>query len=264
MQPATYDLSIEEVAFALSLSGHPDVAGGYLLSLMGPREQAEIDGRLYAAAHSLMARGLLVVDVGSGEQRLDPTLRACAVAMAEGEWSLRCSVAAGGSERVLTWFWQDGEIVSHEVRDDVVSHISVVCDAHDLVRRCCDFLGVPLGPAMSDQAPAWTAVDGALVEALAGVPAPEDVDDIVSRLVQRGMSERDARNLAEDAVRPKAHGSLTRIQTADGEPIADGSLLLLLGPERYWVLRPSSAPNWFEACLGTPRLVGDEVGRLIH
>jgi hypothetical protein len=263
MQGSAMNLSIEEVAFAISSMGYPDIAGGFLLSLMGPKEQAEMDGRLYAAAHSLMARGLLTVDVERGEQRLDPSFRECVGALVENDLTLRCSSATNVKERVVSYFLQADRIVSHEVRDDVVSCISVLPGKDALVRHCQEVLGVPQGPATTGVPVVWTPIEGSLVEMISNVLAAEGTEDVASQLVCCGMSPEDAWCLANDASRPERHGALTPIRLIEGQPVANASLLLLMGVERFWLFRPAPESDRFEVCLGTPALMWGQISALI-
>jgi len=263
MHGSAMNLSIEEVAFAISSMGRPEIAAGFLLSLVGPREQAEMDGRLYAAAHSLMARGLLTVHVERGEQQLAPAFREWVGVLIDNELTLRCSSAANGEERVVSYFVRGDHIVTHEIKNDVVSCISALPGKDALVRHCLEVLGVPPDRRGGSAPAAWTSIGGSLLESISNVPAPEGLEDVASELMRCGMSPEDAQNLANDAGYPVRHSALTPIRLVGGQPVAGSSLLLLAGGERFWLFRPVLESDCFEVSLGTRTLASEQISALL-
>jgi hypothetical protein len=244
---AEFQLSVEEVAFAMGVIGDPAVSSGFLLAILGDISQQELEGRLYAASHSLMARGLFDVNLDTQEQQLDQALGAMIRALLANTYSLRCSRTIQGEEQLLNYFLGDGQIVEHRLYKGVVSHLETIPDMVTVYSRCAAFYDLPIE---------MTAAEGA-EEPVGFLPASllEDVKDaiptitasqIVAQFTEAGLSEQAAVDLADDLLQQRYRGSVLRAETTTGEITSDRGFLLLNGPQRLWLM---------EAILEEPPLV---------
>ncbi len=136
----TFNLSIEEVAFALGHVGGADTAAGFLSTLIGERPADELTGRLTAAGHSLLARGLLALAPSAAEATLAPALRRAMESMVRGEDVLRVTVTPPDGEQVVSFFRMDSGALRHEVKQGVVSELVLLEDAASVQRAVADLV----------------------------------------------------------------------------------------------------------------------------
>lgn len=136
-----FQLSIEEVTFALGYLGGADAAAGYLTALTGQLSADELAGRMTAATHSLLARELLGIDPASGNASMNSSLREGIAALMTGENSLRVTVTTHGLDDVVTFFLDGDRPVRHQLIQDVVTRLALLPDmdaaAEDIVRMLC-------------------------------------------------------------------------------------------------------------------------------
>lgn len=136
-----FQLSIEEVAFALGYLGGADAAAGYLTAISGQISADELAGRMTAATHSLLARELLIIDLVSDEVSMNPELREATAALMTGATSIRVTVTTHGLDEVVTFFLDGDRPVRHQLIQDVVAHLTLLPDtdaiADDAVRMLC-------------------------------------------------------------------------------------------------------------------------------
>jgi len=100
-QDAIFRLSPEELALAMSMVGNADVAKGLLVSQFGVMDAAQMQERLFAAGHSLIAKSLLSVDTASGQTHLDEALSAAASALCKADFTIRFSRGEKGLSNTL-------------------------------------------------------------------------------------------------------------------------------------------------------------------
>jgi len=235
MADREFVLSVEEVAFAMSAAGSEDVAGGFLLALLGEREQAEVDGRLYAAAHSLMARGLLQVNMQTGEKHLEPSLAEIVGGMARNNLSLRCSRTTQAGEDVSTFFIASPGIIQHTLRDEVVSRLILLPDLAALSERCAIFFDLQAN-GDSESMESEGILSAALLDEITGAGDDVRLETVMAMLEAAGFPAVTAGLLATDLLTAKYRGSVLRIAQTDGRANVEQGILLLKGAERLWLM----------------------------
>lgn len=211
-------LSVEEVAFVMGALGEPDAAAGFLAALVGRQERENLSGRITAATHSLIARGLLQVDATTGQNQLDAPLAQMVQVMLTAGRSLRCQSQTQGEERVSTIFLPAtgalaGGGVAHELSLGVVAALETLPDATAISRRLGSFMGAP------DLLAAVTAVP----------PVPQAMmsTDAVQRARQYAARRDSARLQAALAAEVSAELVDELATDWQNEEIAWGSILLL-------------------------------------
>jgi hypothetical protein len=100
----TYFLTSEEIGFAIGAGGDLSLAAGYLNSAYGQLDPKELAGRLAAASHSLMTRGLYRLNADASEGEIDPALADCLLAFSKSARSIRCveSRADSSEDRIVS------------------------------------------------------------------------------------------------------------------------------------------------------------------
>jgi hypothetical protein len=146
----TYTLSVDEVAMTLSQMGEPDIARGLIIAEAGMDISGDnVRGRLIAAGHSLMARGLIDV-TADGAVTIESTFRDAMQPLAKADYSLRISRADGGPESFLTFHARNGRFFQHEVDRETIHSIAVLEDAGDVAGATAAFLRVQEGESEAE------------------------------------------------------------------------------------------------------------------
>ena len=127
-------LSVEEIVFLMGYVGGVEAAAGYLTAILGQLPAEELMGRITAASHSLLSRGLLTVDTAN-TITLNPVLDQCIHAIVNGEDTIRYSTMAAGVEKTVTFFLSGTSPVRHELEQDVVSHVQLLKSNEELVEQ---------------------------------------------------------------------------------------------------------------------------------
>jgi hypothetical protein len=255
----TLRLSVEEVAYAMGLVGEPAAARGFLVSLLGDLEEPEMEGHLYAASHSLMARGLLHLNVAERTQRLDESLASMVDTVLHYDFSVQCSRSAGPAETTppLVLFFAGRRIVGQTLDAGVISSLEEISDEAEAAARCGAFYGAP---DLGNESPELLgAIPVAVLDRAAEIPAPQ-LEELHNWLIEAGLPGEIAAGLAEDLRAQEYRGSIIRIDRTDrtdrtdgidgidgidgtdgreadaGGALSSAGLLLLRSARRLWVM----------------------------
>ncbi|MDQ2806777.1 MAG: hypothetical protein M3Z04_07660 [Chloroflexota bacterium] len=231
-----FQISVEELAYALGVLGGVGVAGGFLRSVLGDRDRRELDGRLLSAGHTLMARGYLDLNLVTQTTHIDPALRAAVLPLINNQFSIRCSYAAGNGEQVLAYFSQKPIIIEHKLVQGVISHLDLVPDWATVADRSYRFFDLPLTRA-DDQG--FHPVGNVPINYLYRPQTQENAsspDTLTLQLQREGLLPLIAQQLAQDIVESEAHSSVIRTQTGPAGLTADRGFLILRSWQRWWLL----------------------------
>lgn len=256
---STLNLSFEELAFAIGAIGENDVAAGFLRGLLGMRTKEEIDGRLLAASHSLIARGLMTPDFEKDEPVLDPVLADYASVMARCDYSIRCGRSTDDGEDVLTLFVKGDNSIAHRIHLNVVSQISAVASLDDSLPELLGFAGLePTGKKDEPLPESLGTLKQTILAELATREAPFGVNDVRSLIesAQTDLPEEIVEMLVASLCSVSDRVGIARIEIRDGEIRSDQGLLLLRSGKALWalVLDPST-PEELRVYQATPAAV---------
>ncbi|MEZ4713892.1 MAG: hypothetical protein R3A44_42300 [Caldilineaceae bacterium] len=139
----SYKLSVEELGFLMGYLGESAAAAGYLTSIIGAQAEENLTGRITAASHSLVARGLLRIGASAAETSLEPELAAFVQTIIAASASLRCEKLQGAEEDVLTIFLGPERRIAHNITNLVIANLDDVT-AHGVTgRRVVEFIAPP-------------------------------------------------------------------------------------------------------------------------
>lgn len=134
-------LSVEEVAFIAGYLGETAAAAGYLTGVVGSQSAENFNGRITAAGHSLIARGLMQLGTSPGEVIVDDAARDLIQVVVSTNRSLRCEKLGGGENDVLTIFLNPERQVLHRIRSEVVAEICDVLGFDNITEQVAQFVG---------------------------------------------------------------------------------------------------------------------------
>lgn len=232
MSSRFYELSIEEVAYAMGVLGGTEVATGFLLALLGERPRLEIEGRLLAASHALVARGYLDFNPDTGEKWLEQDLKTTIEPMVKNDYSLRCSKATESGEEVITFFVASDMLIKHHLQRSVVSVIETLPDWKVAVGELVSFFELSRKDAENDLI---ATVPGSLFDLLRLDALLESARDAMAALMKHGVSESEADTLLNDLQNSVYRGSIVKLGSKEERTASDKGLLLLKGRNRPWL-----------------------------
>jgi len=235
MNSECYTLSVEEVAYCMGLLGESEAAGGFLLAVLGEIEEQEMDGHLFAASHSLIARGYLDIDLDTSEQRLDQGVAKVLQVLLQHEYSLRCSRLVNDEEELVNYFFGRDDIVEHRLAKGVVSRVERIKDTQGVVRRCQEFS--QLLPEDIDGSPGeyLGTIPHELIREATLNTSEATGQEMTSQLAGAGLSAEIAGEVVEDIISEESRGSIVRVDNKDGEMESNEGFLFLKGPNRSWL-----------------------------
>lgn len=231
-------LSADELAYTLAQSGRPDIGQGILQNASDFELSAEdVMQRMLAAGHSLLARELLQIDA-EAKPVLTDNLQWLAHVLTNTPFSLRYTLATTEASFSLNYHAINGSVVEHSIEQGVIHVIS----EHDQPRVAVDggvgfFKIAGLQNAFGSQ--------GEIMKSLLDEAQQESDVTMIRKLLERApLTSQMREQLAADLAQTKYRGSVLRVEYGpQGEPTADRGLLLLHGPERLWILKPSQRPS---------------------
>jgi len=227
--PLELKMGIEELALALSLMGRPEAAKGLLFASFGQMAAAEEQGRLLAAGHSLMARGLLSVQ--AGQSCLAEDLRELLQVLIGNDFAIQFNRRSGTSEETLAYFVRGSKIVRQELQQGVICTLSSVSSRDRIIRGGLDLFGIAKGPGSNypDAKVPATVLDRAKVA------AAEAPDQVAMLLRGAGIPEPLSGLLMEDLQTMNYRGGAMRIESKEGQFSSEQGFLLLRGAQRTWI-----------------------------
>lgn len=248
MSASACELSIEELAVALGLVGGAALTQDVLRAAIGERPDAELEGRLIAAGHSLLARGSLQLDEES--RALDPTLLRLVAPLIRNTFSLRCGRSGGTGEQVVQYFRGEERLVRLDVQHVVACRLEEVADYRALRNQLLAFFEQPLDDEEGPTAEPLTTIPAELLE-MAKTNSRQHRDGTVALFAQAGLATPIARDLAVDFAAPASRGSVVRIESHGGRFVSNCGVLTLQGAQRWWL---------FEILLNNPTLLNVHLG----
>ncbi len=209
-----YRLSIEEVAFAMGLLGDYEVAAGYLTATLGLLGKENLSGRMSAASHALMARGLLDVEEQPETGKLDETLAHWVRTMMDAPRSIRCESTRQGVDGVMGCFAHGGTAVKHAVVQNVVAELEALASLDEVLQAIFEFVGVE----KNGQAhPPLGTTDVSLLQSLRDFASPQRTDRMEA-LARSFLAPSDARRLVKDLTSEQVTwGSILFLETVSGD-----------------------------------------------
>ena len=233
----SYRLGIEELAMVLNLAGSPEAAKQLLIQNFGEMNEDEERGRLLAASHSLMAKGL--VKVNNDLTILDKKYAEFVQSIFANEFYIRFSKNLPEAEEILIHYFQDERIISHQVTSGVVHELNPVTDFDKVVRSGIEFFELD---STEDFDSFEVDVAYSLLETIKA-EAVTQPDKIVSEIDSIGVPEPTCHLLAEDLIQPAYYGSVMRLEIVEEELRSDRGFLILRGKKRCWLFRILSSED---------------------
>lgn len=244
MNDTRFQIAIEELAFAMGVLGGTDVAGGFLVSLLGNKSSEALDERLTAASHSLVSRGYMSFDLEHQTMRLDEGFGSVVGFLLHNDFSIRCSRVMRDKEVLLTYFFEKGTFVEHKIMRVVSSSLEIVSDPEEVLKRTTEFFSIGgTDPAMHAVASIGT-INAELPQQARDLAQAGSRERGLTLLEAAGLSTGVATNLLTDLLDMEFLGSASRIANEDGQLIANRGFLVLKGQQRLWILNivPTEPP----------------------
>ena len=224
-------LGVEELSLAMSMIGEPEVAKGLLHLALGEMSTEEEKGRLLAAGHSLMARGLLFIR--DGQSHLAGDLRGLLSTLADNDFIIHCNRRKlGSAAQVLAYFVKGTTALEQRVEQQVVYHLSSVSDLEEVVAGGLEFFKVQESEifCFPDAEVPVSVIDRAK-EA-----ADESPEAILTIFQNSGVPDTLCRLLSEDFQRSEYRGSVIRVERSKEGPLGlNKGFLVLKGAKRTWL-----------------------------
>lgn len=259
MDSIEFRLSAEEVALALNLVGQPEIGHSTMIAQLGPLSQEDARARLLAAGHSLMARGLLTMNA-EGSLFLEETLARVARVLSHADFTIRYSRSHQNMDLSLSYHFSKGAIFEHQIEKGVVHHITARQSANDVIKGGLMFLEI------SQTRPFTCPVvelPNDLLDEIKDDPAPTIIQ---RRLEHARVPAETCDMLTKDLSNTQYRGSILRVEYDENStPTSDRGLLVLRGPERLWLLRPSvqEGKRYVTLLPGTEQTLRQEVTAIL-
>ncbi len=257
-----FQLSLEEVAFAMGYLGGAKVAAGYLTAITGKLSSDELAGRMTAASHSLLARDLLVLDAATARASMEQELQQAIAALMTGENSLRVSATTDGLDNVVTFFLDGSRPVRHQLIQEVVTRLILMADmeavALDIVRLLC-----PEGLPEQTSAARIGVMPVAVLQQARSQAMIASVAQLIS-LLQGALPLETAVRLASDFSDPQATwGAVLRLKAGTGGVLeANQGCFTVSLPEHGWLFDMATDPAQAEVFALSVRTVQQAALRL--
>lgn len=269
MSDKHFRLSVEEVAYSMSLLGDPTSARGMLSALLGDMQKEELEGHLYAATHSLMARGLLKLDLEQRTQQLNDGLAGLVRTLLRHDSSLQCSKASqsAGLGMPLAFYFAADRIVKHAITSGVISDVATVADTAEVVKDCAAFFDLPWPSAHAGQSGRGPESVGSIPSTLLDDAATPDASAarLSEQLLALGIASDVASDLAADLGKFDFRGSVIRLDTDPDGSLSGRGLLLLKSASRLWVLQaPPGESARLNVYAGGPDVFSAMVNELLN
>jgi hypothetical protein len=232
MADTSFRLAVDEVAMALTQVGEADLARDLLLAGAGGTLTGDTaQGRLLAAGHSLMARGLLEVDA-DGSVRLDETLARVLRPLAKADFSIRVSCSYGSGELARSYHFAGPCVISQEVDRDIIYTLAEFLSRDAALASCVEFFDT------EDTAPFAADPVTLPMEVLDEIQETADPEAVHARLATAGMPESVRAMFVPDFQGVVFRGGILRVDFGSGDgPASNRGALILRGPQRLWVMR---------------------------
>lgn len=228
-------LSVEEVAFAIGVLGGSETATGFLLGILGQRPQVEMEGRLLAAAHGLVARGYLEFDASLRSYWLLEPLQSIITPLVQSEYSLRCSRVQNGQESIATLYVSTTGAVLYQLYKSVASSLRLLSTMDQALKMCWNYL--QLADTLDEKSEVLATISEDLLDSLRQESQIRTVAETAGRLVSQGLADDRAEQLAQDLHTERARSSIVRLNEIGDEVVSNHGFLILKGDQRNWFFR---------------------------
>lgn len=229
-------LSVEELAYAMGVLGGVDVANGYLTALLGERPQREMEGRLLAASHSLVARGQLEFDPGTGDKHLSAELAGMVGVLIRNDYFLRCTRASEGREEIVNFYVAGGHCIEHRLEKSVAACLTELSSCDEIVEQAVTFFDLHVGSDAEEHAQSVGAIPAALFEKIGQERLHATPEQIAAQLTAGGLPASAASAMAADLSSLAYRGSVMKVMMRSGALVADAAFLIFKGSHGYWIL----------------------------
>ena len=234
MNAHTYWLSIEEVAYALGLLGGPETAATYLQNLLGERPADEINGRLLAASHALVARGLLTFDMETTAKELDADFGRVIEDLARAQCVLSLTQRTAQARTAADLYFHGEMVIEQRIDRAVVAELEALPGRAQATARILAFFGVE-----ADATDAHSAALAAFPASLLSQVKRSDAHGLAALLQAEGVGASIATQFANDVAATISRGNI--LQT---RPLMEGAarievqsgVLLMRSPARSWLV----------------------------
>jgi hypothetical protein len=239
-----FSLSVEENGFALGATGRLDVAAGYLSSIPGKLEAQEMSGRLAAASHSLLARGLYRLNFETGEGELDPGLARCVELLAESGRSLRWTQTSrqAPQERAIALIIAKDEqrAIEHDAELGVAAQLIALDTRQVMSERLSGLIDAPASEGPAEPIGTITGETLHLARSYANEGALRR-DDLL-HLLRAALPAEHRERLADDLIGANRFGSVMEIAAGaqDGQAISKRGLLFFMTDTSGWIFSYNS------------------------
>lgn len=232
MSTSSWRLTVEEIALLLSLRKQPEMAQEVLRAQLGPLTKENVEGRLYAAGHTLIARGEMAV-AADGSIHVGEDMALLADILIDVPHSLRYTRTYRNAELLLTYHFYQGAVYEHRLSQGVVHEIELVAGSEAVAAGGVQFFGLTDAPI-----PPFAPVEmGA--EVWGELSAQQEYPALVSKVRGLGSLNGFADSLAADLLAADYRGTVLWVDyTADKQPVSDHGFLLLHTAQRTWLIEP--------------------------
>lgn len=239
MTTSSWRLTVEEIAFLISMRNQPAIAQGTMRVQLGPLTKENIEGRLYAAGHSLIARGELAV-AADGSIHVGEDMALLTDILLDSPHSLRFTRTYRNAELLLTYHFYRGAIYEHRLVQGVVHEIEAVANSAAVAVGGVAFFGLDEASiAAQAETTASCEIDAAVWNELSVQNEyPQLIAKVRALTVLNGAGEW----LAQDLLSANYRGTVLWVSyTEDKQPISDHGFLVLNAPQRTWLVEPKQA-----------------------
>ncbi|MGB9620495.1 MAG: hypothetical protein ACPL7K_08800 [Armatimonadota bacterium] len=258
----TFNLSIEEVAFALGYVGGADTAAGFLSTLIGQRSADELAGRLTAAGHSLIARGLLVPAPASPGATLASELRQAAESMVKGDNVLRVTVTAAERDQVVTFFMSNSGAIRHELNHGVVSELVLLPNIESVQRSIANLIAPDrISSGATEPVGRMNAAQLRELRQKAGNASPAELASWLAGSLPFHIATRISTVMSDAASTWSA--TLQLVTNEIGSVESNRGIFTVFMPEEGWLFDMSNDPSFAEVYLLDRDIAASAVGRLM-
>lgn len=239
-----YSLGLEELALAFGLINSRGMAQQLLQGAYDNLTASQVDERLTAASHSMLARGLTSLSK-NGKAQLDNGLEKALFPLVRFDHLVQLNLVLSEGQATATIHVQKGKtFTAHLVKLGVVHILThgAIKDLGEYILSVFDKIGVEAKSAAYKQPITLGVLGAALRQA-------QETKVVSNILVEEGWGEAEAKFLAEDLAIQSLRGTLLRVdgnQSANVEQIKTQStknLLALKGKQRSWLFTFSSTQD---------------------
>jgi hypothetical protein len=246
---------------ALSVAGYPEAAKTILITTFDQLPTDDEGGRLLAAGHSLMARGLLAVD--SGESRLESGFANLLGLIVEPDYMLQLGLRASSEdeEQTLSYFFKSGTTVEQRIEQGVIYNLRTVWNRQTLVDAAIQFFAVE---EKDQQYGAGTAeIPVELVDKARDLTG--QTREVEALFSQAGVPPKLARALARDFQAIRGRGMVMLIENRSGLLVSDEGFLVMQGMSGTWLfpIVQRSDETYARVLSASTKSLGTEVQRLL-